>query len=146
LGGLVTTFGVYAMSRAQGRTEVVTLVLTGVAINAFAGGVLAFLTFVASPQAREQVVAWPIGSLNRPTWQAVTVVAPLVLLGVLGAMALARRLDVLSLGDRAAQHLGVDVERLRQTAIVLVAVLVASGVAFTGIVVFVGLVVPHLVR
>ena len=61
-------------------------------------------------------------------------------------MALARRLDLLSLGERAARHLGVDVERLRLTAVVLVTLLVASGVAFAGIIAFVGLVVPHVVR
>src|SRR5690606_34202515 len=58
LGGLVTTFAVYALARAGGRTEVVTLVLTGIAVNAFAGGLLAFFTFVADPAAREQVVFW----------------------------------------------------------------------------------------
>jgi len=66
--------------------------------------------------------------------------------GLVGALAMARRLDMLALGDRAARHLGVDVERLRLLAIVLVTLLVASGVAFAGIIAFVGLVVPHLVR
>ncbi|MFI2753803.1 FecCD family ABC transporter permease [Cellulomonas sp. P22] len=146
VGGLVTTFAVYALSRAGGRTEVVTLVLTGVAINAFAGGLLAFFTFIASPAAREQIVFWQLGSLNGASWASVAIVAPLVAVGIAVALALSRRLDLLALGERAARHLGVHVERLRQGVIVLVAVLVASGVAFTGIIAFVGLVVPHLVR
>ncbi|WP_066583731.1 FecCD family ABC transporter permease [Cellulomonas timonensis] len=146
VGGLITTFAVYGLSRSGGRTEVVTLVLTGVAINAFAGGLLAFFTFIASPAAREQIVFWQLGSLNGSSWSSVAIVAPLVIVGLAVAMALSRRLDLLSLGERAARHLGVNVERLRQGVIVLVAVLVASGVAFTGIIAFVGLVVPHLVR
>ncbi len=146
LGGLITTFVVYALSRSGGRTEVVTLVLTGIAVNAFAGGLLAFFTFVADPAAREQIVFWQLGSLGGATWGSVAIVAPIAIVGVVGAMLLRRQLDLLSLGERAAQHLGVDVERLRQIVIVLVALLVSAGVAFTGIIAFVGLVVPHLVR
>ncbi len=146
LGGLITTFVVYALSRSGGRTEVVTLVLTGIAVNAFAGGLLAFFTFVADPAAREQIVFWQLGSLGGATWGSVAVVAPIAIVGVTGAMLLRRQMDLLSLGERAAHHLGVDVERLRQIVIVLVALLVSAGVAFTGIIAFVGLVVPHLVR
>ncbi|WP_404822064.1 FecCD family ABC transporter permease, partial [Oerskovia rustica] len=146
LGGLITTFLVYALSRSGGRTEVVTLVLTGIAVNAFAGGLLAFFTFVADPAAREQIVFWQLGSLGGATWGSVAVVAPIAVVGVTGAMLLRRQMDLLSLGERAAHHLGVEVERLRQIVIVLVALLVSAGVAFTGIIAFVGLVVPHLVR
>lgn len=145
-GGLVTTFVVYALARAGGRTEVVTLVLTGIAVNAFAGGMLAFFTFVADPAAREQIVFWQLGSLGGATWQSVAVVLPIAVVGVTGAMLVRRKMDLLALGERAAHHLGVDVERLRQLVIVLVALLVSAGVAFTGIIAFVGLVVPHLVR
>lgn len=146
LGGLVTTVLVYLLARGGGRTEVVTLILTGVAINAFAGGLIAFFTFVASPAARDQIVFWQLGSLAGATWQAVSVVTPLAVVGITASMAMSRRLDLLALGENVARHLGVDVERLRQFAIVVVAVLVASGVAFTGIILFVGLVVPHLMR
>lgn len=146
VGGLITTVAVYVLARGGGRTEVVTLILTGVAVNAFAGGLIAFFTFVASPAARDQIVFWQLGSLAGATWQAVSVVAPLALVGICASMVIATRLDLLALGENVARHLGVDVERLRQTAIVIVAVLVASGVAFTGIILFVGLVVPHLMR
>ncbi|MBD9697888.1 iron ABC transporter permease [Flavimobilis sp. GY10621] len=146
VGGLVTTAVVYALARANGRTEVVTLVLTGVAVNAFAAGVLAFLVYVADPSAREQIVFWQLGSLNGATWRSVGIVAPMVVAGLVGSWLLARRLDLLSLGERAARHVGLDVERLRQVAIVLVALLTSAGVAFTGIIAFVGLVVPHVVR
>ncbi|MGV9680016.1 FecCD family ABC transporter permease [Nocardia sp. NPDC003482] len=146
VAGLLTTLLVYLLSRANGRTETVTLVLTGVAVNAFAGGLMSFLLFVASPAARDQIVFWQLGSLNGATWQAVGVVAPLTALGVAAAVLLAPRLDLLALGEAAARHLGVDVERLRRNVIVIVAVLATAGVAFTGIILFVGLIVPHVVR
>ncbi|NKY32047.1 iron ABC transporter permease [Nocardia speluncae] len=146
VAGLITTMLVYVLSRSGGRTEVVTLVLTGVAINAFAGGLIAFLLFVASPAARDQIVFWQLGSLNGATWDAVAVVAVLTAIGITAAVFVASRLDLLALGESAARHLGVDVERLRRTVIVIVAVLTTAGVAFTGIILFVGLIVPHVVR
>ncbi|MGY1944389.1 FecCD family ABC transporter permease [Nocardia asiatica] len=146
VAGLATTLLVYLLARSGGRTEVVTLVLTGVAINAFAGGLIALLLFVASPAARDQIVFWQLGSLNGARWEAVGVVAPLTGIGVAAAVLLAPRLDLLALGESAARHLGVDVERLRRNVIVVVAVLATAGVAFTGIILFVGLIVPHLVR
>ncbi|MEC3956317.1 iron ABC transporter permease [Nocardia sp. CDC153] len=146
VAGLGTTALVYLLSRSGGRTEVVTLILTGVAINAFAGGLISFLLFKASPAARDQLVFWQMGSLNGATWQAVNVVWPLTLAGIAAAVWMAPRLDLLALGESAARHLGVDVERLRRNIIVVVAVLATAGVAFTGIILFVGLIVPHVVR
>lgn len=143
---LVTTVLVYGLARKGGRTEVVTLVLMGIAVNAVCGGLIAYLVFLGDTTAREQIVFWQLGSLNGSRWPQVRIVAPLVGAGLVGAMVLARRLDMLALGERAARHLGVNVERLRLAAIVVVTLLVASGVAFAGIIAFVGLVVPHLVR
>jgi iron complex transport system permease protein len=91
-------------------------------------------------------VFWQLGSLGGATWDIVGVVAPLTVVGVAVAIVLAPKLDVLALGESVARHLGVDVERVRQVAIVAVAVLVSGAVAFTGIIMFVGLVVPHLMR
>jgi iron complex transport system permease protein len=145
-GGLATTLLVYSLSRSGGRTEVVTLVLTGIAVNAVAGAVIALSTFLADKSAREEIIFWQMGSLNGTRWVYVAIAAPLVLIGVAASLTLARRLDLLSLGERAARHLGVDVERLRLGAIVLVALMTAASVAFCGIIAFVGLVVPHLVR
>jgi iron complex transport system permease protein len=143
---LITTLIVYSLSRSDGRTEVVTLVLMGIAVNAVAGAIIAYLVFVGDTQAREQIVFWQLGSLNGSRWEQVAVVAPLVIVGLAGVLLVARQLDFLALGERSARHLGVNVERLRLIAIVLVTLLVASGVAFAGIIAFVGLVVPHVIR
>ena len=146
VGGLATTLLVYFMSRDGGRTEVVTLVLTGVAINAMAGAALAYLMFLGDTQAREEIVFWQLGSLNGARGVHVLVAAPICLVGLIGAMLVARRIDLLALGDRAARHVGVNVEALRLGSIVIVAVLTAAAVAFAGIIAFVGLIVPHLMR
>ena len=146
VGGLVTTLLVYALSREGGRTEVVTLVLTGIAVNAIASAGMAFMMFLGDTQAREEIVFWTLGSLNGSRWEQVWVVLPMVGVGLVAAFFVARQLDLLALGDRAARHVGIDVERLRLTTIVIVAVLTAAAVAFCGVIAFVGLVVPHLVR
>jgi len=146
LTGLAATLLVYFLSRSGGRTEVVTLVLTGIAVNAVAGAGLAFCMYFSDQAALDQIVFWQLGSLNGSRWPYVTTVGPFLAVGVVGALLLARQLDLLSLGDRAARHVGVNVERLRLIAIVLVAIMVAAAVAFSGIIAFVGLVVPHLIR
>jgi iron complex transport system permease protein len=146
LGGLGATLLVYAVARAGGRTEVVTLLLTGIAINAVAQAGLAFVLFVADTASREQIVFWQLGSLAGSLWVEVMIVVPVLVVGTAAAMMLAAQLDLLSLGERNARHLGVDVERLRIIAIVLVALLTGVAVAFAGIIAFVGLVVPHIIR
>lgn len=144
--GLIATLLVYFMSRAEGRTEVVTLVLTGIAINAIAGAAIAMLTFLGDTQSREQIVFWQLGSLAGSRWPQIAIVAPVVAIGMIAAYLVARKLDLLSLGERNARHLGVNVEWLRIGVIVLVALLVGASVAFVGIIAFVGLVIPHLMR
>ncbi|TAK70798.1 MAG: iron ABC transporter permease [Actinomycetota bacterium] len=146
VAGLVTTFVMYTLARSDNRTEVVTLVLMGIAVNAVAAAAIAFLVFIGDQAAREQIVFWQLGSFNGARWESVAVVAPLVCVGLIGTVLIARQLDLLSLGERAARHLGLHIERLRIVAIVLVALLVAAGVAFVGIIAFVGLVVPHVIR
>jgi iron complex transport system permease protein len=146
LGGLGATLLVYAVARAGGRTEVVTLLLTGIAINAFAQAGLAFVLFLADTASREQIVFWQLGSLAGSVWSEVLIVLPVLILGTILAVLLASKLDLLSLGERNARHLGVDVEQLRIISIVLVALLTGVAVAFAGIIAFVGLVVPHIIR
>jgi iron complex transport system permease protein len=145
-GGLLATLLVYFVSRANGRTEVVTLLLTGIAVNAFAGAGLAFALFAATTANREQIIFWQLGSLVGALWNEVLVVLVVAVVGVTVAVLLGRRYDLLALGERNARHLGLDVERLRLISIVIVALLTGVAVAFVGIISFVGLVVPHIVR
>ena len=146
LGGLAATLLVYFVSRSNGRTEVVTLLLTGIAVNAFAGAGLALMLFVADTGGREQIVFWQLGSLNGTRWSEVIIVAAATAVATAIAIVLGRNFDLLALGERNARHLGVNVERLRIVSIVLVALLTGVAVAFCGIIAFVGLVVPHIIR
>jgi len=145
-GGLIAIVIVYASARADGRTEVVTLVLTGIAVNAVGGAAIALFTYLGSTQQREQIVFWQLGSLNGTRWDDLAVVAPIAAVGIAACLFLSGSLDLLSLGERQAEHLGVRVERLRVIAIVVIALLTCAAVAFCGIIGFVGLVVPHLMR
>ncbi|MFC4338057.1 FecCD family ABC transporter permease [Salininema proteolyticum] len=145
-GGLATVAVVYAASRSGGRTETVTLILTGVAVNAFAGALIGVFVFTADVAAVNEIVFWQMGSLAQATWTKVLAVLPFALAGLAVAPLYARRLDLLTLGEKPARHLGVDVERMRIVLIAAVAVLTAAAVAVSGVIGFVGLVVPHLVR
>jgi iron complex transport system permease protein len=144
--GLITTFAVYFLSRSTGRTQILTLVLTGIAVNAVANALIALCVFLADTASREQIVFWQLGSLNGSSWMAVATTAPFLALGGIGAMVSARKLDLLALGERQARHLGVNVERLRVISIVCVAILTSAAVAYAGIIAFVGLIIPHLLR
>lgn len=146
LAGLATVLLVYALSRAGGRTEVVTLILTGIAVNAFAGALIGLLVFFADNAQLTQITFWQLGSLAQATWPKVLAVLPCAAVGLAVAPRYARRLDLLALGERSARHLGVDVERLRLVLVLVVALLTAAAVAVAGIIAFVGLVVPHLLR
>ncbi|WKX74190.1 iron ABC transporter permease [Streptomyces sp. XD-27] len=144
--GLVTVTVVYALSRSDGRTEVVTLILTGIAVNAFAGALIGLSVFFADNAQLTQITFWQLGSLAQATWPKVLAVLPCAAAGLLLAPLFARRIDLLALGERPARHLGVDVERLRLCVVLLVALLTAAAVAVAGVVTFVGLLVPHVLR
>ncbi|RMI32491.1 iron ABC transporter permease [Streptomyces triticirhizae] len=146
VAGLATVLLVYVLSRSDGRTEVVTLILTGIAVNAFAGALIGLCVFFADNAQITGITFWQLGSLSQATWPKVLAVLPCALAGLLIAPWYARRLDLLALGERPARHLGVDVERLRVVLILVTALLTASAVAMAGIITFVGLLVPHLLR
>lgn len=146
IGAVVTTIVVYLMARTGLRTRVVTLILTGIAVNAVANAAIALLVFLADQTSRESIVFWQLGSLNGALWRAVATTAPLLTIGLLLALAISPALDLLALGENQARHLGVRVEVLRVVVVGLLALLTAAGVAFAGIIAFVGLIVPHLFR
>ena len=146
ISALITVAVVYTLSMRDGSSSPIMLILIGIAVNAFASGIIAFLTFLADTNDREQIVFWQLGSLQGVGWSPVWVVLPVATAAIAVSLLLVRRLALLSLGEIQAAALGVRVETVRRIAILLVAVLTAAAVAFTGIVMFVGLVVPHLMR
>lgn len=145
-GGLVAAVLVFLLGRINGRSDVVTLVLVGIALSLLAQAITGAMTFIADDDELRSIVFWSLGSVSGATWEIVGAVAPFMLAGLAVAMMLGQRLNVLSLGDRVAGHLGVAVERTRFAALGLAALLTGVGVAVAGIVGFVGLIVPHIMR
>lgn len=145
-GALAIAVVVYLFARYEGRTEVVNLVLTGVAVSAVATAAVGYLSFAVDSSRLQTALFWFLGSFTLATWEAVR---PVLLLGGAALLLLpffARQLNLLLLGEAEARHLGVDVERVRTIVLVLVALGIGAGVATAGIIGFVGLLAPHGVR
>jgi iron complex transport system permease protein len=145
-GGLAATLLMARLGTVGGVASVATLLLAGVAVNALAGALTGVLIFMADDRQVRDITFWTLGSLAGARWVQLPVVLLLVGLPALLLCTLARPLNALLLGEAEAFHLGVRVEAVKRIAVVLAAVAVAAGVAFTGLIGFVGLVVPHLVR
>ncbi|WP_119300386.1 FecCD family ABC transporter permease [Dongia deserti] len=146
VGGLLTTIAIYAVATREGRTDVATLLLAGVAINAMAAACIGLLVFLSSENELRDLNFWMLGSLNGVTWDRLVFVGPLILAATIALARFARHLNALLLGEIEARHLGFDVERTKRWMITLVALDVGAIVAMTGAIGFVGLLVPHLVR
>jgi len=136
----------YLLARPGQGSGTATLLLVGIAIAAFCSAVIGFLTYIASESELQSLVFWQMGSLAQADWMDVMAVAPVFVLGTIALLRLATPLDMLALGERQAQHLGLDVKRTRLKLIAFSALLVGAAVAFAGSIGFVGLVVPHVVR
>jgi len=145
-GGALTAGAVYLLSRHNGRTEVVTLILVGVALNTAAGAGTGLLTYVATDAQVRAVVFWSLGSLGGATWDSVLAAAPFVVVGIALIQRWGRVLNLLVLGEAEARHLGVNTERARVELIGLTALMTGAAVAVAGVIGFVGLIVPHLIR
>ena len=137
---------VIAVSLHDYRPEVVTLLLAGVAVTAFASAVLAVVVSMNDSTSLRSITFWSTGSLALSTWGGVLTVAPFVVVGTVLASTTSTSLDVLSLGDRAALAVGIKVAVVRYRALLAVVLLVAAGVCAVGMIAFVGLLIPHAMR
>ncbi|MGP5298902.1 FecCD family ABC transporter permease [Corynebacterium variabile] len=146
IAGVLTTVVIYRLSSMNGEVKVLTLVLTGIAVNAVAGAVISFMVFLAPTSSREQIIFWQMGSLNGAMWNQVGVVVVPVVLCIIASCVIAGKMDLLSLGERAAGHAGVNVTAMRISIIGLSTALAALAVSYAGIIGFVGLIVPHILR
>lgn len=145
-GGLLATGMIYLLARPSAGGGTSRLLLVGIAIGAGFAALTGFFTFAADDDELQSVVFWQMGSLGAITWLKLAIAVVPVTAGVGLLILLARRLDLLTLGERQAKHLGLDVERTRRTVIVTTALLTGASVAFAGTIGFIGLVVPHIVR
>jgi iron complex transport system permease protein len=145
VGALLAAFGVYLLATEGGRTPVETLLLAGIAIQTFLGAVVSFLLVSAGRDLREAIY-WLMGHLQHSTWTEATVAAAVVVPGFLALLAYARDLNVLLLGEEDAHSLGIEVERTKRLLLAVSSLLTAAAVAVAGVIGFVGLVVPHVMR
>ncbi len=146
VGALGTVVLVYLLSRRGGRTPVAVLLLTGIAVGSLASAISSLIMIRAQRGDLDLVVFWMLGSLANRGWTEVGFVSAYGLVGTLAAFLLARYLDVLSLGDEQAAYLGLNVESVRAAFLAIAALLAAAAVSTTGVIGFIGLVVPHITR
>jgi len=147
-GGVISTYLVFllARSREDGRASIVMLLLTGLAVNALFMSAIGFLSYIArDPQARS-ITFWSLGTLSGANWKSVEIVALSTVLGSIVAIRYAKQLNALMIGEEEATYLGVNVNRLKWIILSVNVVIVAVATAFTGVISFVGLIVPHILR
>ncbi|WP_135826609.1 vitamin B12 ABC transporter permease BtuC [Halorussus ruber] len=145
VGAVLAAFGVYLLATEEGRTPVATLLLAGVAVQTFLGAVVSFL-LLQSGESLRRAVYWLMGHLHLASWEDVTFVLPVAILGFAVLLAYARDLNVLLLGEEDAHALGVEVERTKRLLLAVASVMTGAAVAVSGVIGFVGLVVPHVMR
>jgi iron complex transport system permease protein len=148
LGGILSTALVFLLARSKetGKSSIVGLLLTGIAVNALFMSGVGFLSYIArDPQARS-IVFWNLGTLSGANWQAVILIGATTILGIAIALAFAKQLNALMLGEEEAQYLGVDVRKLKWIVLLINVCMVAVATAFVGVISFIGLIVPHLLR
>ena len=143
---LVVTLVIYRIATRSGYTQIATLLLAGIAINAIAGAATGLLTFIADDSELRSLTFWSMGSLTKASWQDVIVALPFILIPLIALPFFANALNGLLMGETVAHHLGFPIRWIKRAIILLTAMAVGAAVAMTGVIGFLGLVVPHLLR
>jgi iron complex transport system permease protein len=143
--GLVSLLIVLRLAQIDGKLKMETLILSGVIMQAFLGAIVSFMVSLSTSVINE-IVFWLMGSLAMRGWNYSLVIAPYWLLGFMVLLGYARSLNLFALGERQASHLGVSVERTKLIVLVIATLMTAAAVSVAGVIGFVGLIVPHLIR
>lgn len=146
LGGVITTWVVYKMGTTSNGTSVAAMLLAGVAISALAGAGMGTLNYVADDTALRNLTFWQMGSLGGANWNSVLLCFTLLAPVTFFLCRYGQVLNAMLLGESEARHLGIDVQRVKLKLILITALAVGVSVSVAGIIGFVGLVVPHLIR
>lgn len=144
--GMVAVFATYSLSRVRGQTPTVTLVLAGVVIGSMFSAMFAIFQYAGTDEQLRRLVFWILGGLHRATWSEVAIVAPLVVFGFAVIWAHSWKLNVLTLGEEEAAALGIRTERVKRILIVAATAITAFVVSVSGIIAWVGLMIPHAAR
>jgi len=146
VGAIVTTLLLFGVAGARGRLSSTSLLLTGVVFNAFASAAIVFIASLAGLAEGTGIFLWLIGNLSSARIDIAGAVALFLFLGLGCAIPMARGLDLLALGEEAAQQLGVEVPRMKRWLLLATSLMVGAAVAVSGLIGFVGLIIPHLLR
>ena len=146
LGALVAILLVLALGGRAGPNATILMLLLGIGVNALGGALIGVATYVSTDSQLRALSVWLLGTLAQMEWPVLGVALSIILVSLAGLVATARRLDLLALGEDGARHLGVDVPRLRSLLALLTALAVGAAVSLSGIIGFLGLVVPHMLR
>jgi iron complex transport system permease protein len=145
-GALIATFIVYKLSSVFGKTNVFTMLLAGIAVNALANSGTGFFSYIArDPQARS-ITFWNLGTFSGADWQAVLFVFISTTIGIIICLRFSKALNAMVLGEKEAEYLGINIERIKLGLILINTFMVAIATAFVGVISFIGLVVPHIIR
>ncbi|WP_455474483.1 FecCD family ABC transporter permease [Bartonella sp. B30(2025)] len=145
-GGLLSTITLYVIATRHNCTSIATMLLAGIALGALSSAVVGTLIFIANDQQLRDITFWSLGSLAGATWLRVWLVTPFICVGLLFAPFLSQALNALTLGEAVASHIGFHIQRIKNIAIFLVALMCGSAVAVSGGIGFIGIVVPHILR
>lgn len=145
-GGLGATLLVLKLSNQQGKTNIAVLILIGVAVNALAGAVIGLAIFYADDNQLRTFTFWTLGDLGGATWDKLMLASPLLLASTFALTFFSHQLNAFSLGEAEAFHMGVDTERTKKLIIIFSAMAVGISVSLAGMIGFIGLVVPHVIR
>lgn len=145
IGALISVLFVYLLARVGRTVPVTTLILAGVALGALLGAIVAYLA-ITSGQLLHGIMFWLAGSFSLSQWSEVQIVLPVVAVGAVVILFLSRMLNIMQLDEEQAQHLGINVERLKIILLIVATMVTAAAVSFVGIIGFVGIITPHAVR
>lgn len=145
-GAVVTTLLVYSLARRDGRTVVSTMLLVGIAINVLCEALRGLMMYLADEAQLRAISYWSLGSLGGASWEVLQVAAPFLILPIVLMPRLSKPMNAFALGESQAGHLGVDVSSLKRNVVILATLGVGVSVAVSGVIGFIGLVIPHVIR
>lgn len=146
MGSLASITIIYGLSRRHGKMQMQTLLLAGIAINALCMALTGFFSSISTDDQLRSITFWQLGSLGGASWPSILAALPLLAVALCLIPAFAGALNAMMLGESNARYLGIHVEKVKIALIVLIALGVGSSVAVSGMIGFVGLVVPHMIR
>lgn len=146
IGAFITMSFIYRISTSQGKTNIVIMLLSGVAVTALARALTGFLTYLSTDEELRNLTFWDLGSLGGASWTKNSILLVVIILSYSFLITKGKALNAMMLGEKDAAHLGIQIEKIKKGILLLTALLVGTSVAFSGTIGFVGLIIPYILR